>query len=122
MSILICFGNRSEAIWGGQSWLYFRLRKDIEDKFTLEKEVSDIFDKGEIFQCLDISHIERKSKRIEIVNIIKETILGIIADKDGNLIKSMQNDKEGYRCYQAMLPDLLHCIEEYETQQYPAAK
>ena len=123
MSILICFGNRRDAIWGGQSWLYLRLIEDIEDKFVFGEEIKKIFDTGELFQCLDIPSIEGKSKRIQIVSLIKETIVEIIveiiADNEENLIKSMVNDGEGYKRYREMLPDLLHCIEEYEAQQYP---
>ena len=119
MSILISFGKKSDTIWGGQGWLYLRLRKDIEDKFVLNEEIKKIFDDGELFQNLDIPSIEDKYKRIQIVSIIKETILEIITDSKEKFMKTMGNDREGYQIYKTTLLDLLNRIETYEQQHYP---
>ena len=113
MSGVVSFGEDYEDIWMIANWGFRKLFSDIQDKFPIGSDIQYTFEKAIAFGCLDFDGLVEKDTT-EILHMMRATIIELIDDDAGLYRKGL--DEVGYRMYRGALPELLSCIEKYESK------
>ena len=101
-----------EDIWLVARWAFKRLLDDVQEKFDVNPDIQYDFEQA---IALDGLHFEfREKNRLEILYMVKVTIIELIDDKTESYRKTL--DKKGYHMYREALPELLSYIEKYEKK------